>query len=186
MRHSKRSKPEVNAGSMADIAFLLLIFFLVTATVPKDHGFNRKLPEICKDPPCMVETNKRNIMQILLNHKNQIMINTELVSMTEVVAKVEEFIDNNGDGSCDYCHGKQLENASDNPKSAVVSLQTSPNASYDTFIVLQDELTKAYKNLRTRYAKDILKKPIENLNKEDMKKVKEAYPFILSEALTKE
>jgi len=72
MRHSQRSRPEVNAGSMADIAFLLLIFFLVTATVPKDHGFNRKLPEICKDPPCIAETHERNILQVLLNHKNQI------------------------------------------------------------------------------------------------------------------
>ena len=186
MRHSKRSRPEVNAGSMADIAFLLLIFFLVTATVPKDHGFNRKLPEICKAPPCIVDTYERNILQVLLNHNNQIMINDELIEMHDVAKEVETFIDNNGDKSCNYCNGQQLEDASDNPQKAVVSLQTSPNASYETFIVLQDELTKAYKNLRNRYAQNVLKKSVESLSKEDIKKVKEAYPFILSEAITKE
>jgi len=126
MRHSQRSRPEVNAGSMADIAFLLLIFFLVTATVPKDHGFNRKLPEICKDPPCIAETHERNILQVLLNHKNQIMINNNLVDMNDVAKEIEAFVDNNGDKTCDYCNGKQLADASDNPQKAIVSLQTSP------------------------------------------------------------
>lgn len=186
MRHSKHSRPEVNAGSMADIAFLLLIFFLVTATIPKDEGFNRKLPEICKDPPCIAETHERNILQVLLNHKNQIMINNELVSIDEVTSKVETFVDNNGDNSCNYCYGKQLKDASDNPQKAIISLQTDSNASYETFIVLQNELTKAYKNLRSTYAQNVLKTPIEDLNKEDFKKIKEAYPFILSEAITKE
>lgn len=186
MRHSKRSRPEVNAGSMADIAFLLLIFFLVTATVPKDQGFNRKLSKLCENPPCNVETHKRNILQVILNHKSQIMINEKLVSIHEVAAEVEAFVDNNGDQSCNYCNGKQLEDASDNPQEAIVSLQSSPSASYEAFIGLQNEITKAYKNLRSRYAQHILKTPIEDLTKDDLKTIKQAYPFILSEAETKE
>lgn len=186
MRHSKYSRPEVNAGSMADIAFLLLIFFLVTAVIPKDAGFNRKLPEICKDPPCIVDTHKRNILSVLLNANNEVMINDKLISMADVTKEVMEFVDNNGDATCNYCNGAQLIDASDHPKKAIVSLQTSPQASYEAFIGLQNEITRAYKALRAQYAVTVLKTAVEDLSKEDLKRVKDAYPFILSEATTKE
>ncbi|NQX85641.1 MAG: biopolymer transporter ExbD [Flavobacteriaceae bacterium] len=186
MRLSKRSRPEVNAGSMADIAFLLLIFFLVTATVPKDKGFNRKLSKLCQNPPCDINTHKRNILQVLLNDNDEIMINDKITHIQNVANEVKAFVDNNGDSSCTYCDGPQLANASDNPKEAIISLQTSPKASYDAFIDLQNEITRAYNVLRSQYAQEILNVSLENLSKDDIKAVKDAYPFILSEAHTKE
>ncbi len=81
MRHSKLV-PEVNAGSMADIAFLLLIFFLVTATISSDEGINRMLPREC--PPgmdCTNPVNERNILRIMINNNNEVMIEDEIISV---------------------------------------------------------------------------------------------------------
>lgn len=185
MRHSKLI-PEVNAGSMADIAFLLLIFFLVTATIPKDQGINRMLSKEC--PPgidCKVDIHERNILRIVINNNDDIMLENELIELSNLKEITKSFLDNNGDKSCNYCNGSKSENASDNPKKAVVSLQTGKQTSYKQFIEVQDELTKAYYELRQTYSQNVLKKAIDDLSKTDLKKVKEAYPFILSEAITK-
>ena len=185
MRQTKRSRPEVNAGSMADIAFLLLVFFLVTAVIPQDQGFQRKLPRLCEDPPCTVEQHERNVLRILLNGKNQLMINEEVTTLQELSDKVIAFVDNNGDGSCNYCHGLKLEAASENPSKAVISLQSHSEASYTHFIAIQNELTKAYKTLRWRFAQETWAKPIEELSADELKSIKEAYPFVVSEAIAR-
>ena len=181
----RKSAPKVNAGSMADIAFLLLIFFLVTTTIQSDTGFNRKLPRLC--PPgqiCDTEINERNILRILINGKQQILVKDNLTDISGLKQQVKSFIDNNGDGSCNYCTGNQLKSASDNPLEAVVSLQTHPQTKYNTFIKVQDEITKAFHELRADYAKKVLGKTIEELSDEEKKQLKDAYPFILSEAQT--
>jgi len=119
-----KQAPEVNAGSMADIAFLLLIFFLVTAVIPNDHGINRKLPKLC--PPgqkCQADIHERNILRISLNANQEIMLDQDVVSVENIKDLTKLFIDNNGDNSCDYCNGSGLANASDNPKKAVIALQ---------------------------------------------------------------
>ena len=183
MRHSKLI-PEVNAGSMADIAFLLLIFFLVTATIPKDNGINRMLPKDTNEV-ISIPINERNILRIMINNNNEIMLENELVALKDLKEITKNFVDNNGDESCNYCNGLKSEDSSDNPKKAVVSLQTGKQTSYKQFIEVQDELTKAYYELRETYSQNVLKKTVDDLSKTDMKKVKEAYPFILSEAVTK-
>ncbi|WP_298238229.1 biopolymer transporter ExbD [uncultured Algibacter sp.] len=178
--------PEVNAGSMADIAFLLLIFFLVTAVIPKDKGINRRLSKLC--PPgqiCETNINERNILRIVINNNDEIMVNGNVTTVDKLKNITKDFLDNNGDGSCNYCQGQNLKIASDNPKEAVISLQNDKQTSYNQFIKVQDELTKAYYELRTRYSKSIFKKSITDLSKEEMQILKDAYPFILSEAETK-
>ncbi len=185
MRYSKHRPPTINTGSMADIAFLLLIFFLVTAVIPNDYGFNRKLPEPCKSEPCSVEQHRHNVLQILVGKDNTLMVNNALISIDELKDQVKRFIDNNGDKSCTYCNGDQLESASDNPTKAVISLQTDRDSTYEFFIEIQDEITKAYYELRENYANEVFKKEINALSKDEIKKLREAYPFILSEAETK-
>ncbi|GAA3655866.1 ExbD/TolR family protein [Flavivirga jejuensis] len=185
MRHSKLI-PEVNAGSMADIAFLLLIFFLVTATISSDEGINRLLPKDC--PPevnCTTPINERNILRIVINNNDDIMIENDVIPLAELKEIAKSFLDNNGDGSCNYCNGTKSSNASDNPKAAVVSLQNSKQTSYKQFIAVQNELTKSYYELRNTYSLNVLKKPSDKLSKEELKQVKDAYPFILPEAETK-
>ena len=186
MRRSRFSVPQINSGSLADIAFLLLIFFLVTATIPNDQGFNRKLPKPC--PPgekCDAIIQERNLLQIILNEKNEIMAEDDIISLTELRSVVKKFIDNNGDGSCEYCHGEESDESSDNPSKAIISLVSHPNSTYSSFVAIQDELTKAYFELRLDYANSILQKAEYQLTEEDIKLLKEVYPFIISEAQTK-
>ncbi|OEK08427.1 biopolymer transporter ExbD [Flavivirga aquatica] len=185
MRHSKLM-PEVNAGSMADIAFLLLIFFLVTATISSDAGINRMLPKEC--PPrmdCNSTIHERNILRIKINNYDEIMIENEIVKLNDLKTISKNFIDNNGDKSCSYCNGLNTLNASDNPKEAVVSLSNDKQTTYKKYIAVQNELTKAYYELRHAYAMNVFGKPSDKLSKEELKQVRDAYPFILSEAETK-
>ncbi|XCF05036.1 biopolymer transporter ExbD [Tamlana crocina] len=185
MRLSKQM-PEVNAGSMADIAFLLLIFFLVTATISSDEGINRMLPEEC--PPgmdCSSIKHERNILRIEINNNDEIMVEKDIIPIEELKQITKDFLDNNGDNSCDYCRGGKSADASDNPTKAVVSLQHGKQTTYKQFVSVQNELTKAYYELRQTYAKNVLKKESDDLNPEELKQTREAYPFILSEAETK-
>ena len=114
---AKRSAPEVNAGSMADIAFLLLIFFLVTTTIETDSGLNRKLPpmEDQVDPPIIRE---KNIFTVLVSKNDQLLVEEELVDIADLRSLAIAFLDNGGgvgDEACDYCQGERNESSSDNP-----------------------------------------------------------------------
>ena len=105
---ARRSAPEVNAGSMADIAFLLLIFFLVTTTIETDSGINRKLPpmEEIIDPPIIKE---RNIFTVVVNKNNQILVEEELMDLSDLRKEAVAFLDNGGgldEEACDYCQGE--------------------------------------------------------------------------------
>lgn len=185
MRYSK-SSPTVNAGSMADIAFLLLIFFLVTTTIASDEGINRKLPREC--PPnvdCSTDLNERNVLRIVLNGNDEILVENELVTIEEIKNLTKDFIDNNGENTCLYCNGKQLATLSDKPSEAVISLQNDRSTSYALFIKVQDEITKAYYELRSVYSKNKFNKTGKELTPREIKEIREAYPFIISEAETK-
>ena len=181
MRLPRRDAPSVNAGSMADIAFLLLIFFLVTTTISADKGILRKLPEKCQNPPCKIDINQRNIFEIFINRNNELMVEQNIVELMQLKDLAKDFIDNNGEKTCDYCNGKQLSTSSDNPSEAIISLKHDALTTYDVFISVQDEITKAYKELRTTYALKAYDKTPEELKTEELKAVKAAYPFILSE-----
>ena len=181
-KRKRRLDNRLNAGSMADIAFLLLIFFLVTAAIPKDKGIYRKLPEKCISNDCNTNAHEHNILKIAINAKNDIMINDEITSINAIKNKAKAFIDNNANGECTYCNGNRNQTLSEHPKKAIISLKTDRNANYSKFIKVQDELTKAYLELRTHYCKTVLKKDIDKLSKEELKAAREAYPLILSEA----
>ncbi|MFD1061846.1 ExbD/TolR family protein [Winogradskyella litorisediminis] len=181
MRDSRRQAPTVNAGSMADIAFLLLIFFLVTTTISADKGILRKLPAECLTPDCNIEVNDRNVLEIFINRNNELMVEGELIEVSDLKTLAIDFIDNDGANQCDYCNGKQLETSSDKPQDAIISLKHDSETSYGTFIDVQDEISKAYLKLRTAYAKSKFNKLPEGLTKDELIEVKKAYPFILSE-----
>ena len=154
---ARRSSPEVNAGSMADIAFLLLIFFLVTTTIETDSGISRKLPpmeEIEED----VIIKQRNIFTVLLNGKDQILVEDELMELEDIRAAAIEFLDNgggNGEEACDYCKGKRDPKSSDNPDKAIISLKNERETSYAAYISVQNELVAAYTHLRNVRAEDL-------------------------------
>lgn len=182
MVNSRRQSSEINAGSMADIAFLLLIFFLVVSTMEKDVGINRKLPKWCPTNNCSIDLHARNLLTIELNAKNELLVNKEFISLNELKEKVISFVDNNGDATCTFCNGSQIPTASDNPKTAVISILSSRETNYQWFINVQDELVSAYFDLRKTYVEKKFNKPLSELTDDQLKQAKEAYPFQVSEA----
>ncbi|MDA9069890.1 biopolymer transporter ExbD [Algibacter sp.] len=144
---AKRAAPEVNAGSMADIAFLLLIFFLVTTTIETDSGINRKLPPM-EDSDEDVIIKQKNIFTVLLNGKDQLLVEDNIMELKDLREAAREFLDNGGDGSCNYCQGKKDPSSSDNPDKAIISLKNERETSYKTYIAVQNELVAAYNELR--------------------------------------
>ncbi|MCG2418703.1 biopolymer transporter ExbD [Aequorivita sp. F47161] len=181
MRNS--NMPTVNAGSMADIAFLLLIFFLVTSMIPNDKGITRNLPEAC--PPgaiCNIPLKKNNIFAISVNEKGEIMVNKTLTKIEDLKDELIRFIDNNADQSCVYCHGEQLADSSDNPKKASISFSIHREAPYQSYISIQDEIASAYFELREQYVSEILKTDAKKITDEELKKTQDAYPFRIIES----
>ena len=187
MARNKRAIPEINAGSMADIAFLLLIFYLVTTTMDTDKGINRKLPpwdeELVEDPPPIKE---RNIFTVLVNSNDQLLVEDEYLEISQLREKAMEFIDNNGDGSCTYCKGYKVSSSSDNPDKAVISLQNDRGTSYGMYVKVQNELVAAYEDLSDKYAEEEYGKSYRGMDadedKDVIKEIKGAYPQKISEA----
>ncbi len=192
---AKRAAPEVNAGSMADIAFLLLIFFLVTTTIETDTGLNRKLPPI-DDNQQDVIIKQKNIFTVNINRNDDLLVEDERMNLKDLRAAAVEFLDNGGDGSCDYCHGKKDPSSSDNPDKAIISLKNDRETSYDMFVSVTNELVAAYNELRNKRAQSLYGKSFiemqadyDNVNwvgnktklKEKLEKIKEEYPIKLSE-----
>ena len=149
---AKRSAPEVNAGSMADIAFLLLIFFLVTTTIETDSGLNRKLPpmEDVVDPPIIKE---RNIFTVVVNKNNDLLVEEKPMEISGLREAAVAFLDNGGGkgaDACNFCQGARDTSSSDNPDKAVISLKNDRETDYKVYIAVQNELVAAYNELRNR------------------------------------
>ncbi|WP_313112131.1 ExbD/TolR family protein [Aequorivita sediminis] len=152
---ARRATPEVNAGSMADIAFLLLIFFLVTTTIEKDSGIGRQLPP--KEPPTdeQVKIKEKNLFIVNVNREDQLLVEENLMDLKDLRQAAIDFLDNGGApaGSpeyCDYCKGSRNPESSDNPDKAVISVQNDRLTSYKMYIAVQNELVAAYNYLRDR------------------------------------
>jgi biopolymer transport protein ExbD len=203
---AKRDVPEINAGSMADIAFLLLIFFLVTTTMDVDTGISRKLPE--KQPEDMPEPPKlkeKNVFVVTVNRNNDILVEGEtFMTIDQIREEAKKFIDNGGglgnpiDGAepaeCDWCEGAKDPASSDHPNKAIISLESDRGTSYGTYISVQNELVGAYTDLRNRLSEkmygvsytQMLKDQGNNPNNETLKErikiIKGKYPQIISEA----
>ncbi len=191
--------PEVNAGSMADIAFLLLIFFLVTTTIETDAGLDRMLPPI-EPPDTDVVIKQKNIFTVNINKNGQLLVEEELMDLKDLREAAMAFLDNGGDGTCNYCKGKRDESSSDNPGKAIISLKNDRETKYGTYITVQNEIVGAYNDLRNReaqrlYGKDFTDMEAQYLNpetpkeirdelKEKVEKVQDLFPQKFSEAET--
>ncbi|MDT0648562.1 ExbD/TolR family protein [Autumnicola edwardsiae] len=155
---ARRASPEVNAGSMADIAFLLLIFFLVTTTIETDKGISRKLPpwqDEDVEPPVL---KMRNVFEVIVNSNNELLVEDENMEIGELRQAAVDFLDNGGgtgDEACAFCQGPADPELSVNPQKAVISLQNNRGTEYGTYIAVQNELVAAYNFLRNREAQRI-------------------------------
>lgn len=183
---ARRELPEINAGSMADIAFLLLIFFLVTTTMDTDAGLTRKLPpmpeEELEDLP---EVHARNVFEILVNANDQLLVEGELMQVEELRISAKEFI-TSIPGRDDLPEFKPTDIeffGPDYPVSKqIISLQNDRGTSYDMYIKVQNELVGAYNELRDELAMDKFGSPYLKLEKAEKSAVKKVYPQRISEA----
>ncbi len=174
MARSNRRLQEINAGSMADIAFLLLIFFLVTTTMDVDTGIARKLPPMPEDEQIEDDSqiHARNIYVVLVNSNNQLLVEGEPMDISQLKNGAIDFIDNNGINP----------DLSDNPEKAIISLQNDRGTSYKTYIQVQNELTAAYNDLRNSAALSEYGSRYYDLSKSQQKIIRKKYPQKISEA----
>jgi biopolymer transport protein ExbD len=180
MAIDKKKTPEVNAGSMADIAFLLLIFFLVTTTIASDKGLQVLLPpKKEKDQLQDVEVKDKNVFKVLLNSRNQLLVEDEPMDIAILKEEAKKFINNNGAD----------KKSSDSPQDAVVSLKTDRGTKYSIYIRVLDDLKAAYNELRAEKMgisiDNYLDFDVKKASKEMKAKFEDArktYPLQLSEA----
>jgi len=183
----KRKTPGINGTSSADIAFMLLLFFLMTSSMDTDKGLPRRLPPpVPKDQKNQdIDIKKRNIMVVLINSQNQILSNNEYIEIRQLKDKVKEFIDNPYN---DEHKPEKLE--VDVPyfgnmmvtKNHVISLQNDRGTEYQAYIDVQNELAAAYTELRNDVSQKKFGKIFTELDEEQQKAVQMIYPQKISEA----
>ena len=172
MAKRKRGVPGINSSSTADIAFMLLIFFLVTTSMDTDRGLARRLP-----PPPESEEQKddiiikeRNILQVKLNKDDQLMVNGEVgFDIRQLKDKAKEFIANPTDDP-------------NMPEKHVISVQNDVGTSYDVYIQVQNELVAAYNELRNELASSQFGKSFAECSDEEKEAIIDYYPQKISEA----
>ena len=183
----KRKTPGINGSSSADIAFMLLIFFLITTSMDTDKGLARRLPPpVPKDQKKQdVDINKRNLLIVLINSNNEILCGDQFVDIKQLKDKVKEFIDN------PYNDENKPEKVEEDvpffgkimtAKKHVISLQNDRGTEYQAYISVQNELAKAYNELRDDLSKKKFGMAIAELDEEQQKAVQQVYPQKISEA----
>jgi len=167
-----RMKNEINAGSMADIAFLLLIFFLVTTTIAEDRGVLVKLPPWSNEPPDIQQLKTRNVYSVLVNADNQLLVRGEPVDIDDLRENTKVFIMN----------PQKLANIAEKPTKAIISLKNDRGTEYSTYLQVYNELKAAYNELRDEEAEKVHGMKYEFLPSADRKEIRNKIPLVISEA----
>jgi len=184
---AKREIQEINAGSMADIAFLLLIFFLVTTSMDTDSGIVRKLPPM-PDPNQEqedIQVKERNVFVVLVNRSNQLLVEGQLMNVKDLREAAKEFIQNpNNDENLPVKEPKYFEyfGTLEVTSKHIISLQNDRGTAYKTYITVQNELAAAYNELRDELAMSKWFKKYDDLDEKYQKVIDEIYPMKISEA----
>lgn len=180
-----RATPEVNAGSMADIAFLLLIFFLVTTTMNTDTGLQRRLPPLTQETNAQEqEVNQRNVFKVLVNGQDWLMVNDQRMDVTQLREKVIEFVENpknNPTLSEQVVKNVPLIGTVGISK-GVISLQNDRGTSYKMYMEVQNEIVAAYNVLREKASQEKFGKKYTLLSNDEQEAIKKMYPQQISEA----
>jgi biopolymer transport protein ExbD len=168
-----RGIPEINAGSMADIAFLLLVFFLVTTTMDIPTGIQVALPPYSEEPPDITKQKKKEVLDVLVNSADMLLVKGEPLQIDNLKNKVIEHVNNNG----------RNPNYSTSPTAAIVSLKSDRGTSYNAYVNVYNELSRAYNEMRDEYSQTKFGIPYSKLTRKSQKEeVQKAYPKRISEA----
>lgn len=187
MERKKRKVQEINASSMADISFLLLIFFLVTTSMSVDKGLSRRLPQPLP-PDTEVEDTKikeRDIFVVKINSMNQLLVEGKEMNVKELRAAAKEFIEN--PENADNLPVKFQEEIPglglvEYTKDHVISVQNDVDTQYQAYLEVQNELVAAYNELRNEYAMKRFGKTYAELDEDTQKAIQKLYPQKISEA----
>ncbi len=174
---------EINAGSMADIAFLLLIFFLVATTMNVDTGIQRMLPPYTQNQEG-IDIKERNILKVYINKANQVAVDGIPMDINNLKDRAKEYILNRAnDPKMSEIEVQNIELIGNYPVSkGVVSLQNDRATSYETYIHVQNELTRAFNEIRDELASVKFGKPFADLEDNQKDAITKAVPQRISEA----
>ena len=167
----RRFKNEINAGSMADIAFLLLIFFLVTTTIVVDKGIAVKLPPWEKFPP-IERLPDKNVFSVKVNANDELLIEGQIGDISDLKDLTKEFIMN----------PLKREDLPDKPTKAVISLQNDRGTAYETYLKVYNEIKAAYNELWNEATQRQFGKDYDKLSSEQQKNIRKVIPLVISEA----
>lgn len=189
MAKKKREVPEINSSSTADIAFLLLIFFLITTSMDTDRGLARRLPPPPEKDQKLDDAKKkeRNVLQVFLNMQDQLMCGNDYITVDQLRAKAKEFIAN------PYNEDTKPEKISKNvpffgtvqvTEGHVISLRCDRGSSYKAYMSVQNELVAAYNELRDELAQEKWQKNYMELDQEQQDAIREIYSQSIAFTLT--
>jgi biopolymer transport protein ExbD len=168
----ERASTEINAGSMADIAFLLLIFFLVTTTINSEKGIPIKLPPWSDEEVDPTQLNTRNVFSVLVNLNNELLVRGEPMDIKTLRENAKEFILN------PYARADLAET----PRKAIVSLKNDRGTSYETYLQVYNELKGAYNELWEEASQKKYNVSYSALPKSGRQDIQKGIPLVISEA----
>lgn len=164
MKTKKRITPVVSAGSLADVAFLLLIFFLVATTIQTDTGLNVLLPA-WTDNLQSEDHEDRNVLSIIINSDNELLIEGERGKLSDLQTRTEQLI---------------LKEA-ESPKHAIVSLQNDNGTSYETYLAVYNEIKRGYNHIWENESLRRFGQHYDDLDKKSQAAIRKNYPLVISE-----
>lgn len=192
MAKGKRTVPEVNSSSTADIAFLLLIFFLITTSMDTDMGLARQLPPMPDEEEQIndeIKIKERNILKIMINRHNELMYDDEVIPVNKLREKAKEFIANPyNENNKPEKQVVQVPYFGDYmvTKNHVISVANDGDTSYRVYFEVQNELVAAYNELRDEISLEKWQKKYNALSEDQQKAVRMIYPQKISEAVPKD
>lgn len=192
MAKGKRSVPEINSSSTADIAFLLLIFFLITTSMDTDMGLARQLPPMPDEEEQIndeIKIKERNILKIMINRHNELMYDDEVIPVNKLREKAKEFIANPyNENNKPEKQVVQVPYFGDYmvTKNHVISVANDGDTSYRVYFEVQNELVAAYNELRDEISLEKWQKKYNALSEDQQKAVRMIYPQKISEAVPKD
>ncbi len=187
---AKKKVPEINGSSMADIAFIALIFFLMVTTMDKEEGISRLLPPIPPEDQKMedLKVNRRNIIQVKINSNDRLLAGSQPMDVSQLKDKIKEFMTNPyDDPNLPEKEIQDIPGLGPVPVSkGVISLQNDRGTTYQAYITVQNELIKAINELRDDFSMKTFGKKYSKLSDEQQEMVRKAVPQKISEAEPKD
>ena len=179
-----RKTPEINSSSQADIAFLLLCFFLMTTSMDVDYGITRRLPPPVEQNDEDTKVKERNVMNVMVNKSDRLLVNGRPMDLSLLKDEAKRFMmPRPTDPTAPEVETKNFDIIGNVLMSkGVISLQNDRGTSYAMYISVQNELARAFNELKEEMCVQKLNKHFDQLNEDELKVINEAVPVRVSEA----